>query len=608
MKKKTEHFKQYSVTDNTVYMLKTARSVNKHAYLYIILWSALSVITPLVPSVILKLMIDVIDGEKGGSAVIYIIAAYIIISIVTECAKNRIGYHTDKINVNIRYSCMSLITGKSMRIPYADIESRKMRNILDKAENFVSMDYLGAGKIADDYKNILCDIFGITVAISLIASLNPIMSLVLIVTGILVFTIQYKLSIQDKETVTKLLPYAKKLKYLAIGKPTEIKAAKDIRIYNISSWFSALSNIIIGDRKKIMDDFIKHLSLVSAAEALICIIRDTAVMYFLITAVLQGKTDASGFVFYFGIINAFNLWVVQISSHFGFHVKQCMQCADFRMFVEAEDECGDENADINADIPDGCEIEFDNISFSYDNCNKALDGVSLKVGKKEKIAIVGENGAGKTTCMKLLCGLYAPSSGTVKINGTDISQLSVRQRYSLFSAVFQDAFCLAGSIRDNIVLSDICDNEKLNDAIAKAGLSEKTDSLKNGVDTPIDRELYKDAVSFSGGEMQKLFLARALYKDAPVIILDEPTAALDPIAENELYMRFNELSKNKTAFYISHRLSSTRFCDRIIFLENGKITEIGTHEQLMQLKGSYCKMYKMQSYYYNIDRGGAYEV
>lgn len=606
--KRRKKFQKYSVADNTLYMLRTARSTDKRVILNILIWSVLAIITPLVPSVILKLMINVIDGKAGAAAVVYVIIGYILISVIAECSKNYINFFNDKARVRIRYRCMGLIMSKSMSIPYGKIEDREQRSVLDKANAFIDFDSAGAGGIIEDYKNIMCDIFGITVVISLITRLAPGLSLVLVLSGILIFIIQFKLAEQDKETVSELLPYRNKLKYLAIGKPTEIKAAKDIRIYNISAWFSALSNVIIGDRKKIMDNFIKHLSVVTAAEVLICIIRDAFVMYVLISYVLQGKSDTGDFVFYFGIVNSFNLWVVQMASHFGFHIKQCMQCTDFRRFVETEDEDNGKMPTVDLNTEGGCEIEFDNISFSYDNQNDALKNISFKVKKGEKTAIVGENGAGKTTCMKILSGLYSPSEGTVKINGTDIADLPSEQRYSLFSAVFQDAFCLAGSVKDNIALSDICDEAKLKAAAEKAGLSEKINSLKYGFDTYINKELYKDAVSLSGGEMQKLFLARALYKDAPVIILDEPTSALDPIAENELYMRFNDLVKDKTAFYISHRLSSTRFCDRIIFLQNGEITECGTHQQLMDLNGAYCKMYKMQSYYYNVDKEEPYEI
>ena len=246
------------------------------------------------------------------------------------------------------------------------------------------------------------------------------------------------------------------------------------------------------------------------------------------------------------------------------------------------------------------ELRLENVSFCYPKATKnTIDRMNLTVHAGEKLAIVGLNGAGKTTLVKLLCGLLDPTEGRVLLNGQDIRQLDRREYYRLFSAVFQDFSVLSASVAQNISQqAQGYDVEKINRCIEQAGLTEKISQLPQGIETKVGREVYEDGVLFSGGQTQRLMLARALYKDGGILLLDEPTAALDPIAENDIYLKYDEMSKGKTSLFISHRLASTRFCDRIIFLENGGICEEGTHEQLLQQGGGYAKLFEIQSRYY----------
>ena len=242
-------------------------------------------------------------------------------------------------------------------------------------------------------------------------------------------------------------------------------------------------------------------------------------------------------------------------------------------------------------------IETKDLTKTFDNFT-AVDSLNLKIEKGEFFGLLGPNGAGKTTLIKLLCGLYSPTDGKILLNGKDKAQITKTSYFELFSAIFQDYYFLPMTIKQNITASIECNEEKFALALKQADMYDKVYSLPNGADTLMDRNVYKDAVDFSGGEKQKLLLAKAIYKDAPILILDEPTAALDPIAENELYLKYSELTNDKLSFFISHRLSSTRFCDRILFVSNGEITEEGTHDELMAKKGAYYKMFQIQSYYY----------
>ena len=226
--------------------------------------------------------------------------------------------------------------------------------------------------------------------------------------------------------------------------------------------------------------------------------------------------------------------------------------------------------------------------------------VTFPINKGEKVAIVGLNGAGKTTLVKIICGLYNPAQGKVLINGIEKQEYNIYDYYSLFLTVFQDYHFLPISIACNISgkPKEQTDRDKVKKCLDAAGLWEKVSGLENGMDSMLDKQLNENGVELSGGEKQRLILARAIYKDAPILILDEPTAALDPIAESRLYQRYNELSRNKTSIFISHRLASTRFCDRIIFIENGEFVEMGTHEELMEKGGKYAALFRIQSQYY----------
>lgn len=247
-------------------------------------------------------------------------------------------------------------------------------------------------------------------------------------------------------------------------------------------------------------------------------------------------------------------------------------------------------------------IEFRNVSYQYPKGEKkVLDNISFKIEAGEKIALVGLNGAGKTTLTMLMCGLILPDEGEVLLDGHSLYEYNRDEMYGLFGVVPQHYNLLAVSIARNIasaISDEDIDYDKLQYCIEMAGLSEKIKTLPNGAATPLNRTLYQDAVELSGGETQKLLLARLLYKNPPCIILDEPTAALDPIAEDKIYRSYNEIAANATAVFISHRLASTRFCDRIFLLDGARFAEAGTHEELMAAGKKYKELFDIQSKYY----------
>jgi ATP-binding cassette subfamily C protein len=251
------------------------------------------------------------------------------------------------------------------------------------------------------------------------------------------------------------------------------------------------------------------------------------------------------------------------------------------------------------------DFEFKNVSFKYPNSDKYIyKNLNIKIQAGQKLAIVGHNGAGKTTFVKLLCRLYDVTDGEILLNGINIKKFNKNEYYTLFSTVFQDVKNLAFSVAENVALTEekqLC-LEKVQNALEQAGVYEKVSSLKKGMSTAMQKIMDDEGIEFSGGENQKVSIARALYKNGPIMVLDEPTAALDALAENEVYLKFNKIVQNKTAIYVSHRLASTHFCDKIAMFEQGKLIEYGTHDELIKLGKKYFDMFSIQAKYYKEER------
>ena len=378
--------------------------------------------------------------------------------------------------------------------------------------------------------------------------------------------------------------------------------AKDVRIYN-------MSDFLMKKIDKHLDDANGWNILRNNGHYINCMLEDVfkfgvsiAAYIYLIHLKLNSDMTLGDFSLYFGAITGFGQWLARLVDSISEIISGAHNVSDFRSFLDIEDKM---NKGKGKKLPSGkelpCEIELKNLTFSYDEAEKpSVDNLSLKINKGENIAVVGVNGAGKSTLVKLICGLFIPQEGQVLINGVDSRLFNRDEYYELFSTLFQDCSLLPATVAKNIALCEEnkIDRDRLRECMRLAGILDKVESLEQKENTLLVREVHEGAVAFSGGELQRLLLARALYKDAPIIILDEPTAALDPIAENDMYLKYSELTKDKTAIYISHRLSSTRFCDRIILLDDARIAETGTHEELLALGGKYAEMFETQSKYY----------
>ena len=382
--------------------------------------------------------------------------------------------------------------------------------------------------------------------------------------------------------------------------------AKDIRMFNMKTLLlpelSAIHSLQIAWENRIE----KRKFIVVMILSLVSLAQQGLMYYYVMSHISLGNLTPGLFVFYTNSIIMLSSYISSVFNIITNIYRSSIKVEYYRKYLDMGN-INSYTTTVQADYKkDGLIIEFDHVSFRYPNADiDILHNISFKINCNEKVAVVGLNGAGKTTLIKLLCGLYVPTSGVIRVNGVSSKEINIHNYYELFAPVFQDIHLLPITIEEFIKsnfdykkVTDKKDEYKLMEAIELSGLREKICSLPRGVQTKLMKGIYEDGIDLSGGEKQKLMMARAIYKDSPCIVLDEPTSAMDPIAEQELYAKYNTIFTEKSIVFVSHRMSSTKFCDKIILLENGSIAEYGTYEELLYRKGRFSEIYETQKKYY----------
>lgn len=501
--------------------------------------------------------------------------------------------------IEVRLAIGTMIQNKALTMSVPDLEDQKVRRKMDKASMLVTSNTAATEAVWTTLTDLLKNIVEFLVSFSLLAALNPLMITAVLVTSIVSFSVSNYLDGWGYRHRDKEAEYSRRMNYLS-ERSRDYTLAKDVRIFRMRDWIEDVYERML----RLYQSFAARRECVciwgSLADVILAFMRNGIVYFFLIRAVGSGEMSAALFVLYFSTVNVFTAGTGRIMKDLAVLHRQSLDICSVREFLDYPETFRmEEGVPLAPDLNLSYEIELRDVSFRYPEAEKdTLSHISLRIRPGEKLAIVGVNGAGKTTLIKLICGFLDPTEGKVLLNRTDIRTYNRRDYYRLFSAVFQDFSVLDVTIAENIAQTDEkIDKTLLDRCIRQAGLAKKIGGLPKGAGTHIGR-VFEDGIDLSGGELQRLMLARALYKNAPIIVLDEPTSALDPIAESEIYNRYSELTDGRMALFISHRLASTRFCDRILVIAQGRIVQEGTHEELIAQNGCYADLFEIQSRYY----------
>ena len=433
--------------------------------------------------------------------------------------------------------------------------------------------------------------------------------LLVLIPALLVFLLKRKAMRRDQELRPAADEAARKMRYVE-ERGWDLRAGKDIRMYDLGGWLLG----ILRREQKTGETNVRLWEngyfAANLCDALLCFVRDAGAYVYFILQIVQGTLPVSDFVWYISVVASCQQACSALLENGELLGRLSFDYSRLRLFLESGE--GDIFQRAGAEESGKTEaeavgIELEHVSFTYPGSRvPTLKDLNLTIRPGEKIALVGLNGAGKSTLVKLLCGLYRPTSGTIRVGGRPLSSFGREEYFSMIAAVFQDVKLLPLTIAQNVASDngEDIDRERVRQCLSLAGLGEMVDSLPGKEDTPLGRGVLDDGIELSGGERQKVWMARAFYKEAPILILDEPTAALDPLAEQEIYEKYVQMSEGRTSLFISHRLASTRFCDRIVLLENGRITEQGSHEELMEKKGAYARLFEVQGKYYRKEESG----
>lgn len=589
-----------SLIKNIIYTWKTVGKFGESKIYFlslgmIVIFTIIPFLTTLFPAFVVWLLVNKVYFLHT----LLIVVAYASILLILNYLSMVLSLNSKQAIFFHRLKSGEVIDYKILTTDFVNVDGPKKKTEINKALNAVYMDDTsGFPALIEGPRDMVINIILLILYIIFATKLNVWIMLLLVISptlSVLVHSANLKWVKENNNRVSDIL---KKINYLKT-QSIDLKNGKDIRVYKIQNWFTDLYHNLLNLYMYWYKKEIRRFFLLDLLGRFISCIQNIIVYGYLLYSVKNGM-DIAEFTLYLSVVFGIGGFVNIIFEKFNYIQKNNIYVQDYLDYLLCE-EFSNRGKGKKLSKDTTYELKLKDINFKYPDTNEVLfENLNLTIKKGEKIALVGENGAGKTTLVKLLCGLYRPDSGDILIDNINSKDINIFDHYKTFAVVFQDAAVLAYTIAQNIActFNENIDYEKLNKCVELAGLREKIDSLPKKEHTNMLKEFDDEGIVFSGGETQKLMLAKALYKDSPVLILDEPTAALDPIAENEMYEKYNKLIGGKTSIFISHRLSSTRFCDRILFMKDGKIVETGTHDELMKLGREYAKMFEIQAHYY----------
>lgn len=586
---------------------------------YVLVYILLFLLNSLFPYVVIYCSALIIDGiiAKETAAQIMVVVYWMIgvdlvVGILIKFLREVLSAWTNKLLLKIQ----QILANKTHSLAYEQIEDLEVKRLLEMAEEGCNgsggidafMESLGS--VVEGVSNLvyscilLSALFNVgtpTINDSLTPFLNnPWSALIIFAAAVLsVAAFLPLLAIMQKasyKTMLENMDNNRKYGYF-FNTSLDYSFGKDIRLFRLDKIILGMQSSEKFSVNATWKKYARFSALVEILNALFTTILTFIAFAFFGLKAMYGLVSVGEAVSYAGSVTLLSTGLAKIVMGF---MSQSLTSAYLQnyfiyMSLPSKVHYGTEKLDETQPL----EIVFDHITFTYPRQkDKALDDVSLTIKAGEKLAIVGANGAGKTTLMKLICRFYEPDSGRILVNGKPLESYDETSAYRLFSIVFQDFALFSFPVKENVAASNKVDEAKAINCLKRVGIYEKISSWKDGINTILYNKNDENGIEISGGEAQKIAIARALYKDSPLVILDEPTSALDPKSEAEVYENFSELVKGKTSIFISHRMSSTMFCDDIIVIDHGKIAEEGNHKALLKTNGLYKKMWDAQAQYY----------
>lgn len=592
---------RYNMGQNSWYMMKLAWSTGEKKVLVLSLLSALLAFAiNLINLYVSPTILAVVERQAAPSELIGTIVAFVVALMLVSAAYAYVNENTLYGRVTVRGEIVALLNSKAATTSYPNVFDERFRKLVAKAQESVSGNWTATEAVWTTLTDLTTNIIGFVFYALLMSRVQPFLMVCVLATTVISYFVSRHLNEWGYRHREEEAEYEAQINYLdqCAG---SLEPAKDIRIFNLRPWMNELYAKSMAAYTAFQRRAQGVYVWAKIVDLLLAFLRNALAYAYLIGLVIGKGLSVSDFLLYFSAVGGFTAWVSGILDGFSTLHKQSLDLSTVRECLEYPEPFKFEEGEPLAAEADGqYEIRLENVSFRYPGAQEdTLHNINLTLHAGEKLAVVGLNGAGKTTLIKLICGFLDPTQGRVLLNGKDIRDYNRRDYYTMFSAVFQSFSLLAGTIATNVAQDNIqMDMDRVRACIDRAGLRKKVESLKDGYETNLNRQVFENAILLSGGETQRLMLARALYRNAPFIVLDEPTAALDPIAESEMYQKYHEMTSGRTSVYISHRLASTRFCDRIILIANGGILEEGTHEELLKAGGRYAELFEVQRKYY----------
>ena len=597
-KKKTENadalHREYGLVSNCGYIMRAFLRYRKSTILFLITGGVAGASMSYIWTVIAKLVIDMITRQAGAenadiTPLLWLVAGttaveFAMMWLNTLSAKKlRIGF------LVTRNGLVRERIAKTMTLQYEQLEDPDMLDRLQKAKRAVEGEWTGVGALMSNMWSTAVQLAAVAAAVGIIFTLNGWLVLIIAVLSFVQFLYFDYIRKKDKEVMwDAMAPHWRKMYYMQ-DVSADFAYAKDIRLYGMKKWllekFRGINNIELQHWIQSR----KYWAMNTWFSQGISLVRSAVIYGWLIYDMLFSGMSIGDFTLYTGSAITFSMYISQFLQSLGGMREHSAKTDDFRSYMDIQNPDDIQKKHTPVPKADGYTFEFRNVSFKYKGQETyALKNLNLTFAAGQRLAVVGLNGAGKTTFIKLLLRLYDVTEGQILCNGIDIREFGRNEYFKLFSPAFQEVEVFAFPLCENVSmqLTEDTDKRKAEEYLRAAGMGEKLDKLPKGIDTQMLKVLYEDGVDLSGGEKQKMALARALYKNAPVVVLDEPTAALDALAEYRLYQSFDGMIGDKSAVYISHRLSSTRFCDTIAMFKGGEMVEYGTHDELLNKNGA----------------------